>query len=168
MLIDRLKRLSKLPLRVILESAATLSTAMIASGPRTIAPSFLAVTRCVVALVWLYEGLWLKIIAHDPHQLAIVKSFAFGSFTPFLLMTLIGGGETLLGLAVLSGLYWRFIAWFQGVLLVVMNITGILFGGGQIAQPIGLLIHNLPLLLCIALLSIYGPGEPALKLPGRR
>lgn len=141
---------------------------MIARQPLTITPRFLMVVRCVVALVWLYEGLWLKVVAHDPHQLAIVKSFAFGPLTPVMLMTLIGCGETLLGLAVLSGLFARFMAWFQGLLLIAMNLTGILFGGGQIAQPVGLLIHNLPLLVCIALLGVCGPGQPVLKLPGRK
>lgn len=140
---------------------------MIPSTP-VISPTFLTVVRCGIALVWLYQGLWLKVIAHDPHHLAIVRSFAVAPITPLLLMTLIGSGETLLGLGVLSGLFWRALAWFQGLLLVVMNLTGILFGGGHIAQPVGLLIGNLPLLLCITLVGIYGPGEPALKLPRRK
>ena len=141
---------------------------MISDEPRPISSKFLAVIRCVVTLVWLYEGLWLKVLARDPHQLSIVKSFAFDPLTPLILMTLIGCGETLLGLTVLSGLFWRFVASFQGVLLITMNITGILFGGGQIAQPVGLLIHNLPFLACIATLGIYGPGKPVLKLPNRK
>jgi len=96
-----------------------------------------------------------------PHELAIVQSVALGPLTPLLFMRLIGIGETLLGLGVLSGLYSRPLAWFQGVLLVLMNGIGIAFSGGAIADPVGLVLRNLPLLLCIAALGVHGPGTLA-------
>src|SRR3989442_11774605 len=81
--------------------------------------------RVVVALVWLYEGLWLKLIQHAPHELAVVEGVGgFGPFTPLKFMQLIGAGEMLLGIGVLSGLFSRPFAWFQVALLALMNSIG--------------------------------------------
>jgi uncharacterized membrane protein YphA (DoxX/SURF4 family) len=124
-------------------------------------PVLLAAMRVAVAAVWIYEGLWQKVLRPAPHELAIVQSVAFGPVTPLLFMRSIGIGETLLGLAVLSGLYSRPLAWVQGVLLVLMNGIGIAFSDGAIADPVGLVLRNLPLLLCIAALGVHGPGALA-------
>jgi uncharacterized membrane protein YphA (DoxX/SURF4 family) len=124
-------------------------------------PVLLAAMRLAVAAVWIYEGLWQKVLRPAPHELAIVQSVALGALTPLQLLRLIGIGETLLGLGVLSGLYARPLAWFQGALLVLMNGIGIAFSGGAIADPVGLVLRNLPLLLCIAALGVHGPGTVA-------
>ena len=71
-------------------------------------------------------------------------------------------GETLLALGVLSGLWWRPLAWFQLALLAAMNAIGILAGGGAIADPAGLILRNLPFAMCIILIGLYGPGAWAL------
>ncbi|MHA3772523.1 DoxX-like family protein [Verrucomicrobiota bacterium sgz303538] len=128
---------------------------------QTLNPHFVAAGRAIVALTWLYQGFWLKVVALDPHHLEIVTHVGFSS--PEIALRLIGLGETLLGLGVLSGILYRWIALFQIVLIVAMNVTGILFGGGSIAHPAGLLIGNLPLLFCIALVGWYGPGSFALR-----
>jgi uncharacterized membrane protein YphA (DoxX/SURF4 family) len=127
----------------------------------TIHPALLTAIRLSVAAIWLYEGLWLKIVHPVPHELAVVESVAFGPLSPERLLALIGGGETLLGLGVLSGLYPRFLAWFQGSVLVLMNGIGIAFSHGAIADPVGLVLKNLPLLLCIIALGLYSPRERA-------
>jgi uncharacterized membrane protein YphA (DoxX/SURF4 family) len=114
--------------------------------------------RVAVAAVWIYEGLWLKVLRPAPHELALVAAVAPAPLSPARFLLLIGCGETLLGLAVLSGLYARPLAFFQGTLLVLMNFLGILFGGGSIADPVGLVIRNVTLLLCIAALGLHGPG----------
>jgi uncharacterized membrane protein YphA (DoxX/SURF4 family) len=134
-----------------------------------IPPALLTAIRLSVAAIWLYEGLWLKIVHPVPHEVAVVESVAFGSLTPERLLALIGGGETLMGLGVLSGLYPRFLAWFQGSVLVLMNGIGIAFSHGAIADPLGLVLKNLPLLLCIIVLGLYSPGAPTwLPVRGKR
>lgn len=120
---------------------------------------FLFGVRCTIALIWLYEGLWLKVIAQDAHELSIVRQFSNTPDGARLLMLGIGCAETLLALGVLSGWYWRALSWFQITILPVMNLVGIFFGGGTIAKPAGLIIHNLPLFLCMALIALYGPGS---------
>lgn len=121
-------------------------------------PALFAALRLSVAAVWIYEGLWLKILHPSPHELAVMRSVTVGALPPSRLLFLIGCGEILLGLGVLSGLYPRFLAWFQGIILVLMNGIGILFAGQAIGDPIGLVIHNLPFLLCIAVLGAYSPS----------
>ncbi len=123
-------------------------------------PGFLFAVRCVMALVWFYNGLWLKIWARDVHHLAIVTSATANTgIEPGFAMIFIGGGETLLALGLLSGLWPRFVNAFQICLLLSMNIAGIILGGGAIERPVGLLIANLPLMLCAALVMIFGPGR---------
>lgn len=128
-------------------------------------PNFLFAVRLIVALVWLREGLWQKIIARDAHEFSIVQQFAASPERAQQFMLGIGAAETLLALAILSGLFCRPLAWFQIFILLLMNAVGILFGGGTIADPVGLLIHNLPLIACMALLSLRGPGAFAFKFP---
>lgn len=124
-------------------------------------PLLLAVVRLALAAVWIYEGLWLKVARPSMHELAVAQSVTIGPLSPVTLLRVIGGGETLMGLGVLSGRYARFLAWFQGVVLVLMNAVGILFAGDAIPDPVGLVIHNLPLLACIVVLGVCGPASAA-------
>jgi uncharacterized membrane protein YphA (DoxX/SURF4 family) len=129
-------------------------------------PQIVFALRVVVALVWLHEGLWQKLIVRAPHEIAVVEAVGqVGPLAPLQLLTLIGAGETLLAIGVLSGLLWRALSVFQIVLLVTMNTIGIISSGGAaIPDPVGLVIKNLPLLMCIALIGLYGPGAWAVKL----
>jgi uncharacterized membrane protein YphA (DoxX/SURF4 family) len=122
-------------------------------------PALLIALRLSIAAIWLYEGLWLKILHPSPHELAVVEAVPFGKLSPAQVLALIGAGETLMGLGVLSGLYPRFLAWFQGSVLVLMNGIGIAFSHGAIADPVGLVLKNLPLLLCILVLGLYSPEK---------
>ena len=126
-------------------------------------PVLIWLLRGVVALVWIYEGLWLKVIRQAPHELQVVASVGIGWLPPKTLLFLIGSGETLLGIGVLTGLYARFLAWFQILLLLAMNAVGIVFGHGSISDPAGLLIHNLPFLACIAILGLCSPNTSRWK-----
>ncbi len=114
--------------------------------------------RTVVALTWLYEGLWRKLIQQDPHELAVVESVGDAlpapvSVKPLTLLKLIGLAETLLGLAVVTGRHSRLLAGAQIALLVVMNGGGVLFGKGSIEDPLALAIRNLPFAACVAALG---------------
>lgn len=120
----------------------------------------LLAVRVAVALTWIYEGLWSKIVLSAPHELQVVESVAAsGPVSPVALLTLIGCGETLLGLAVLSGFRPLFLACFQIALLLAMNSAGIVFGKGSIEDPFGLLVKNLPFALCVAMLSMYSSNS---------
>jgi uncharacterized membrane protein YphA (DoxX/SURF4 family) len=104
--------------------------------------------RLTVALTWFYQGLWLKVIARDPHHLEIVTRV--GLPHPATALAIIGIGEGLIGMAVLLGIFPRIIAALQIGIILAMNLTAIFGSGGAIREPLGLLIGNAPLLLCIA------------------
>jgi len=109
--------------------------------------------RTAVALVWLYQGLWLKIIAVEPRHLEIVSSVP--SFvSPRIALGLIGGFESLLGLAFLLGWRLRLFAWLQIGLLVLMNTAGILFASASIPDVPGMVLMNL-----VFILAIWGIGH---------
>ena len=120
--------------------------------------------RIALAAVWLYNGLWLKVIAADPHHLEIVRSVAGGiGVEPVTMLQVIGIGETLLGLGILSGLFFRFVSYFQIAVVLAMNVIGAICGGGAIQHPFGLMISNLPMIMCAAVVALHGPGAYSLR-----
>lgn len=128
-------------------------------------PKFVFAIRCVLALIWLYNGLWLKILAVDPHHLEIVQAvFQISVNQAADFLNVIGLLETLLGIGILSGLFHRFVNYFQVFILIAMNSVGIVGGEGSISNPAGLLIMNLPTILCAIIVARYGPGAWALRL----
>jgi uncharacterized membrane protein YphA (DoxX/SURF4 family) len=123
-------------------------------------PAELLLARLILAAIWLYQGLWLKIIQADPHHLTVVRSVPLPVWiTPDKALTLIGAGETLLALGIASGLWHRLVNGFQIALLVAMNIIGIVCAGSEISAGWGLLLMNLPQLMLAWLLLRHGPGK---------
>jgi uncharacterized membrane protein YphA (DoxX/SURF4 family) len=122
------------------------------------------VIRLALALVWLYNGLWLKVIALDQHHLDIVRSVVGSSgIEPVLLLRGIGGCETLLAVGIISGLFHRFVSYFQIAIIITMNIAGAIGGGGAIVHPFGLVISNLPTIMCALVVALKGPGAFSLR-----
>lgn len=127
-------------------------------------PKLVFAIRIVLASIWLYNGLWLKVIALDPHHLDILRSVGHDT-DPVLLSRLIGSCETLLACGIISGLFYRFVSFFQIGIILLMNVVGSVFGGGTIPHPFGLIISNLPTIMCALIVAQYGPGSYALKIP---
>jgi len=123
--------------------------------PRHARELVLLFLRFAVALVWLYNGLFLKVLFVDPEQLALMSA-AMGGAGGWML-GLLGMGETGLALWIATG--WRY-AWAMAVqtfAVVMLNLAGIVFGG--YADPAGLLIGNLPLMMCGLIGMLLGPGH---------
>lgn len=113
--------------------------------------------RLVLAMVWLYNGLYLKLILIDPEHVKVVQQVGqLGPLTPAVFLSLIGLGETLLGIVLLSGWRYREACYLQIGLLVAMNVIGIASGG--VDQPLALIVTNLPLLICMWVALRHGPG----------
>lgn len=104
--------------------------------------------RIAVALVWIYQGLWHKVIAVDARHLEIVTS-APSFLPPRLVLGLIGGWESLFAIAVFLRWKQKFFAWLQIGTLVAMNVAGILFAGDKIPDIGGMLTMNLVFALTI-------------------
>lgn len=130
-------------------------------------PKLIFAIRLALAAVWFYNGLWLKVIALDAHHLEIVRSVSNSSgIEPALLLRLIGSAETLLGIGIVSGLFYRFVSYFQIFIILLMNLIGSIGGGGAIAHPFGLVISNLPTIMCALVVATNGPGAYSLHISG--
>lgn len=99
--------------------------------------------HCAVAAVWLYEGLWCKLLGGDPNQLRVVKAVPrfgeeFGA--PFLMV--LGAVESLIALWVLSGAWPLACVLTQTVLLISLNLNGLLWSRRLIHDPAGMVVKN--------------------------
>ena len=112
--------------------------------------------RHSVVLVWLYQGLWHKLLAVDARHLEIVAA-APSFLPPRLALGLIGAWETLLALAVWFRWRPRPAAWLQIGTMVGMNAAGIFFAGDQIPDIGGMLTMNLVFVLTIWGLAYAAP-----------
>lgn len=115
--------------------------------------------RTAVAAVWLYEGLWCKILGGDGDQRAIVGAVPL---LPPALATAalvgIGLAETAIAAWVLTGRRARAAAVTQTVLLVAFNAGGLLFAGDRIGDAGRMLTANAALLALAWLLA--RPSSP--------
>lgn len=113
--------------------------------------------RLILAFVWFYNGLYLKLILVDPEHLKVVQEVGgLGPLSPEQFLFLIGLGETALGLFILCGWRYRIACYIQIALVVSMNVIGIASGG--VDKPLALIAANLPLLACMGVALRCGPG----------
>lgn len=104
--------------------------------------------RGAVAAVWLYEGLWCKLLRGSPRELEVVKAVPrwgprFG--LPFLLA--LGVVEVAVAAWVWSGVEPYLCAWVETVLLVSLNASGMLWSRPLIHDPAGMVVKNFAFLV---------------------
>ena len=108
----------------------------------------LRLIRTSIALVWMYEGLWCKVLGHAPRHEAILNSLPFlTTAEAYTLLLALGFLECAIAVWVISG--WRPTqgALLQTALLVGMNAGGLIFAARLVADPAGMLLQNLTFLL---------------------
>jgi len=96
-----------------------------------------------VAAVWLYEGLWCKVLGRSKHEFEVVAQVPFlAPATSHALLRVLGLVETMLAVWILAG--WQPIAAAvaQTALLVGLNAAGIYFSRHRIPDPAGMLVKN--------------------------
>ncbi len=98
--------------------------------------------RGAIALVWLYQGLWHKLLVVDERHRRIVAQ-ALGERLGPLALAGIGMMETLIALAVLFLFLPMPVAWLQILLLAGMNTAGLLSAAKDIPDPAGMVTMNL-------------------------
>jgi uncharacterized membrane protein YphA (DoxX/SURF4 family) len=107
----------------------------------------LLLLRAGVAAVWLYEGLWCKVLGRAPSQKEVVSAVPrFGGWAGPFLMAL-GVVEALLGVWVLWGVAPGLCAVTQTVLLVTLNANGLLWARNMIHDPAGMVVKNTAFLM---------------------
>ncbi|HTO76144.1 MAG TPA: DoxX-like family protein [Thermoanaerobaculia bacterium] len=106
--------------------------------------------RLAVASVWLYEGLWCKVLGREPNQLRIVESVpALGPRLGTIFLKSLGVAETGLALWALSGIQPVSCAAIQTVLLVLLNANGVLWARRLIHDPGGMVVKNFAFLVLV-------------------
>src|SRR5436305_785435 len=90
-----------------------------------------------VAGVWLYHGLWCKLLGRCPEQAAIVAELpgVRGGRAKALLLGL-GAAETALAAWVISGARPRLAAATGTTLVATMNVGGFAFGRARVLGPV--------------------------------
>jgi len=106
---------------------------------------FQDVVRIAISAVWIFHGFYSKILDGIPrHRLIVGRILGDEHARPLTIM--IGAGEILLGLWVLSGRRTFACALFQTLALMAMNTLEILFAKELLISAPGMVALNLLLL----------------------
>jgi hypothetical protein len=108
----------------------------------------LLLTQIAVAGVWLYEGLWCKLLGGVPLQVDVVEAVPlFGRQGALWVLRAIGLVECALAVWVLGGWHPFLAAAAQTALLVAMNSGGLLWARRIIPDPAGMIVKNFAFLV---------------------
>ncbi len=114
--------------------------------------------RAAVAAVWLYEGLWCKLLGREKRQFQVVEAVpGFGPRTGPLFLRALGAVEVAMAAWALSAFAPVPCAVAQTVLLVVLNANGLLWARHVIHDPGGMVVKNFAFLV-LAWVSASLPG----------
>jgi hypothetical protein len=104
--------------------------------------------RAAVAAVWLYEGLWCKLLGGDPNQLTVVQAVPrWGPTLGAVFLKALGAVEVAMAAWALSGFEPVSCAIAQTALLVTLNANGIAWSRRLIHDPAGMVVKNFAFLV---------------------
>lgn len=121
----------------------------------------LVIVRGSVAAVWLYEGLWCKILGRVQLQAEVVAAVPrlgprFGS----VFLKALGIVEVALAAWVMVGIAPGMCAITQTALLVMLNANGLLWARRIIHEPAGMFIKNIAFLVLVWVCGALARGRP--------
>ncbi len=120
----------------------------------------LQLVRSAVAAVWLYEGLWCKLLGRERNQLQVVEAVPkLGRMVGRRFLVVLGVVEVGLAAWVMSGLAPGFCALAQTVILVMLNANGLLWARHIIHDPAGMVVKNVPFLLLAWVAAAMSGGK---------
>jgi len=114
--------------------------------------------RAAVAAVWLYEGLWCKVLGRSAHEFEVVAQVPLPVATAHRLLRLLGAAEAALGVWVLVGVAPFAAAIVQTLLLAGLNTAGIHFSRQRIPDPAGMVVKNAAFLVLAWVAAGVGAG----------
>ncbi|HTY83782.1 MAG TPA: DoxX-like family protein [Silvibacterium sp.] len=121
----------------------------------------LLLVRASIAAVWLYEGLWCKILGRLPSQAEVVASVPrFGPRFGAAFLKLLGVVETALALWVLWGAAPVACAFAQAALLVTLNANGLAWARRRIHDPAGMILKNAAFLVLVWISAAISQAKP--------
>jgi len=114
--------------------------------------------HAAVAAVWLYEGLWCKLLNGEPRQMQVVEAVPrFGPLIGAVFLRSLGLFEVGLAVWVLSGVAPLLCAAVQTGLLIGLNTCGLLWARHLIHDPGGMVVKNFAFLV-LAWVSASAPA----------
>jgi len=128
----------------------------------TIAIAFppLIVIRASVAAVWLYEGLWCKILGRVRSQVEVVTAVPrLGPLLGKPFLKGLGVVEVALAIWVLTGIAPGTCAVAQTALLVVLNANGLIWARQIIHEPLGMVVKNTAFLVLVWVWGALSEGR---------
>jgi uncharacterized membrane protein YphA (DoxX/SURF4 family) len=121
----------------------------------------LVVIRTSVAAVWLYEGLWCKLLVRVPSQLDVVTAVPrLGPRFGRTFLEVLGIVEVGLALWVMSGVAPGACAVVEVVLLVALNVNGLLWARHLIHEPAAMVVKNVAFLVLAWVCGAMPGGWP--------
>ena len=104
--------------------------------------------RVALALVWLYQGFWCKLLGRMPHHQEVIGAPPFlGGELGHAALIVLGVVECGIAVWVLSGHWARLAAMAQTALLLAMNAGGVIWASRIIPDPVGMLFQNFAFLV---------------------
>jgi hypothetical protein len=104
--------------------------------------SNIVLIRGALAAVWLYQGVWCKVLRREARHRAIVEAAGMG----WVLLP-VGWAEAVLAVWVIVGWHAVLAAGVQTALIVAMNVGGLCRGRNLIADPAGMVLQNVTFLM---------------------
>jgi uncharacterized membrane protein YphA (DoxX/SURF4 family) len=130
------------------------------TGPDLVFPSLLVI-RASIAAVWMYEGLWCKILGRMPSQIAVVESVPrLGRRFGAAFLKALGVGEVAIAVWVMLGIAPGLCAIVQTALLVVLNVNGLVWARHIIHDPGGMVVKNAAFLVLVWVYGALAGGPP--------
>lgn len=109
-----------------------------------------AVIRTSVAAVWLYEGLWCKLLGRVRSQVEVVSAVPrFGARFAGPFLKALGVLECALAVWAFWGVAPGTCAVVQTAVLVTLNINGLIWARHVIHEPLGMVAKNAAFLLLV-------------------
>lgn len=110
----------------------------------------LIVIRSSIAAVWLYEGLWCKILGGVKSQVEVVKAVPrLGPRFGVAFLKALGLAEIVLAVWVMTGIATGWCATVQTALLVALNANGLLWARNIIHESAGMVVKNFAFLVLV-------------------
>ena len=103
-----------------------------------------------MAAVWLYEGLWCKLLRGQPHELKVVEAVPhLGPAAGAVFLRVLGVAEVALAAWALSAIAPLQCAAAQTLLLIALNGGGLLWARHIIHDPAGMIVKNFAFLVLV-------------------
>lgn len=99
--------------------------------------------HAAVAAVWLYEGLWCKLLSGEPRQARVVAAVPkYGPVAGAVFLKVLGVVEIMIALWALGDAAPLYCAVSQTALLIALNICGLIWARHIIHDPAGMVVKN--------------------------